>query len=153
MSARNTQPVRYLVDDTAVPPKRQEVVTRSEHALAFWLGGAYSRPDHHFDALLTGTWAVIRHHAPADAVPVFVHYERADAPGGKFRVGDQRFAYLGEAMEAAATDLAAVAALLDPDPWAAQADEADDPDEHRDCAICQPGECPGPDCPGSLRPR
>jgi hypothetical protein len=152
MSARNTQPVRYLVDETATPPKRQEVVTRSENALAFWLGGAYSRPDHRFDALITGTWAVIRHHAPADAVPVFVHYERADAPGGKFRVGDQRFAYLGEAMEAAATDLAAIDALLDPDPWADHDEQADPPEEpERDCVICVPGQCPGPGCPGSLR--
>jgi hypothetical protein len=120
MSARNTQPVRYLVDDTARPPKRQEVVTRSEHALAFWLGGTYDRPDHRADALVTGTWGVIPHHAPADAVPVFIHYDRRDAL--PFRVVGESFAQLGEAMEVAVTDEAAIAELLEPDPWAADRD-------------------------------
>jgi hypothetical protein len=143
MPARNSKPVRYLVDETARPPKRQEVVTRTENALAFWLGGTYDRPDHR--EVITGTWAVIRHHAPADAVPVFIHYDRADAL--PFRVVGERFAQLGDAMEAAVTDEAAIAELLHPDPW-----EADEPDEpERDCVICVPGQCPGPECPGSLR--
>jgi hypothetical protein len=33
-----------------------------------------------------------------------------------------------------------------------QADQADPPEEpERDCVICVPGQCPGPECPGSLR--
>jgi hypothetical protein len=101
MPARNTQPVRYLMDETATPPRRQEVVTTSPNALAFWMGGTYhaARPDHGDGALLTGTWAVIPHHAPANVQPVFVYYDRAEAP--PFEVGGQRYAQLGDAMEAA----------------------------------------------------
>jgi len=94
--------VTYLIDDSARPPKRQEVVTRTASALAFWLGGTYDpdRPDHRGDgALLTGTWAVIPHYAPADVQPAFIHYDRAEA--APFEVGGQRYAQLGDAMEAA----------------------------------------------------
>jgi hypothetical protein len=89
------------MDETAQPPKRQEVVTATDNALAFWMGGVYdpARPDHHDDSLLTGTWAVIQHYAPADVQPVFVYYDRAEAP--PFEVGGQRYAQLGDAMEAA----------------------------------------------------
>jgi|HubBroStandDraft_3_1064219.scaffolds.fasta_scaffold94354_2 hypothetical protein len=124
MPARNSKPVRYLIDETAVPPRRQEVVTRTENALAFWMGGTYhaARPDHRDDALLTGTWAVIQHHAPADAVPVFIHYDRADAP--PFRVAEQRYTQLGDAMEAAVLVdqrvLHRIVDLLNPDPWQQQ---------------------------------
>jgi hypothetical protein len=101
MPARNTQPVRYLLDEDATPPRRQEVVTTSPNALAFWMGGTYhaDRPDHGDGALLTGTWAVIPHHAPANVQPVFVYYDRAQSP--PFEVGGQRYAQLGDAMEAA----------------------------------------------------
>jgi hypothetical protein len=45
--------------------------------------------------------------------------------------------------------LAEVAERLD---QADRADQADEPDEpERDCVICVPGQCPGPECPGSLR--
>ena len=101
MPARDTHPVRYLTDETADPPKRQEVVTRSPNALAFWLGGTYARPDHRFDSCLTGNWAVIEHHALTAVEPLFIRYDRAEAPL-PFEVVGQRFAQLGEAMEVAA---------------------------------------------------
>lgn len=96
---RNTWPVRYLTDETAEPPRRKEVVTRSQHAMAFWLGGTYDQPDHDFTACLTGTWAVIGLPSTADAVPVFIHYDRA-AGLLPFEISGARYAQLGDAMEA-----------------------------------------------------
>jgi hypothetical protein len=99
MPARNSQQVRYLPDETAQPPKDQEVITRTDHALAFWHGGTYNTPDHREPQ--TGTWGVIELPAPADVVPVFVHYDRADSPPFRVETGDQRYTQLGDAMEAA----------------------------------------------------
>jgi hypothetical protein len=103
MPARKSRPVRYLVDAEAVPPRRREVMTRTAHALAFWLGGTYhpDRPDHAEGALLTAAWGVIQHGAPADAEPVLVTYDRgAVLPFGVDGQAD-RHTQLGDAMEAA----------------------------------------------------
>jgi hypothetical protein len=101
---RTTWPVRYLTDETAQPPRRQEVITRSPSAMAFWLGGTYDRPEHGCDACLVGAWAVISITRPAGVMlPVFIHYDRA-AGALPFETCGRRYAQLGEAMEGAVTD-------------------------------------------------
>jgi hypothetical protein len=106
MAARKSWPVRKLTDEDARPPRKREVVTGTEHALAFWLGGTYdrARPDHGDGALLTATFGVIRHYAPADAVPVFIHYERAEPVPWRVENG-QSYAQMWQAIEAAAGEV------------------------------------------------
>jgi hypothetical protein len=96
--------VARLWDETARPPRQYEAATASEHALAFFMGGTYDpdRPDHREGALLTATWLVIPHRAPADVVPAQLAYDRA-AGRLPFEVHGQRYAQLGDAIEAAVT--------------------------------------------------
>ncbi len=100
MPARKTRQVRYITNENAQPPRNLEVITASEHALAFQLGGYHwdpDRPDQGDGAGLSGTWAVLRHVAERDIA--YVTYDRAERLA--FETGGQRYRQLYEAMEAA----------------------------------------------------
>jgi hypothetical protein len=95
-TARHTHAVRMLRNTSVQPPRLYEAVTGCPHALAFLMGGTYDAE------MLTGTWFVIPRHAPADAEPVTLTYDRS---GGAlpFELAEtgERFGMLGEAMDAA----------------------------------------------------
>jgi len=100
MPARNSWPVRRLWDTEADPPRQYEAVTGTAHALAFWVGGTWSDPSHREGSALTGSWWCIPHHAPADAQPELITYDRSEG-SRPFAVGAERYAQLGDAMEGA----------------------------------------------------
>jgi hypothetical protein len=124
MAARRTQPVRYLIDYDATPPRRYEAATWSDHALAMFLGGHWTEPDHRDGSMTDGEWWVIERGAPADAGPVLMTYERAEGaqpwafhdPEG--RAAPRWLAQMWQAMEAAVGQLAEAGCeglTLDPD--------------------------------------
>jgi len=104
MPARHSWPVRYLPDHTSTPPASYEAVTRTEHAIAFRLEARFdpAMPNHALPGSVTATsWWCIPVGAEPAAVPALITYTRAAPRGEQFEVGGQRFAQLGEAMEAA----------------------------------------------------
>jgi hypothetical protein len=128
MPARKTRPVRRYWDDTADPPRQQEVLTAYDpaNALAFLIGTTWdhNRPDHGDWSALTMLWGVIRRGAPAEAEHVEVVYTRDTEPGQRFAVGELRFRQFYEAIQAAADEIdrrAAITRALDGDPWRAGA--------------------------------
>jgi hypothetical protein len=104
MPARNSWQVRYLVDETSVPPYNYEAVTRTENAIAFRLEASYdpAMPNHALPgSVLTTSWWVIAPGAAPDAVPALISYDRSAPRGQQFETGGQRYGQLGDAMEAA----------------------------------------------------
>jgi hypothetical protein len=110
MGARKTQAVRKLIDYDADPPRLYEAATWSDHALAILMGAEWDRPDHGEGSMTSGRWGVIRRGAPADARPVWMTYERAEARPWAVEDGHRaapvRFAQMWEAMEHAAGEVA-----------------------------------------------
>jgi hypothetical protein len=110
MAARKTQPVRFLMDYTATPPRPYEAATWSDHALGLFMGAEWDRPHHGEGSMTSGRWGVIRRGAPADARPVWVTYERAEARPWAVEDPDsgaviERFRQMWQAFEAAAGEL------------------------------------------------
>jgi hypothetical protein len=103
---RKTQPVRYLFDYDATPPKSYEAATWSDHALAIFMGAKWDRPDHGDGSMVEGRWGVIGRVASATARPVWMTYERGvplpwAVEDPDHRAAPQRFRQMWEAMEAA----------------------------------------------------
>jgi len=102
MPARTSAQLRYIWDHSAVPPRKIEAVTYTDHAVAFLLGYTWdpARPDHGDGAAITGEWGVMPTTGPAAAEPVWLHYDRAAKPE-PWRVGTVAYRRMGDAIEAA----------------------------------------------------